>query len=91
LGSATVHFKSVIELRGIVLADEDDDMRVYSKINPKLKDSYLEVFINAEVRFIHKQAASWILAKEGNKLSADRLTRVIQMNKKRLKLIFFMH
>jgi hypothetical protein len=66
-------------------------MKVYSKINPKLKDSYFEVLINAKVRFIHKQTASWILTKEENKLSADRLTRVIQMNKKRLKLIFFIH
>ncbi len=57
-------------------------MRIYSKINPKLKNSYFEVLINGEVRFIHKQSACWTLIKAENKLSANRLTRVIQMNKK---------
>jgi hypothetical protein len=57
-------------------------MRVYNKVNTKLKDSYFEVLINGKVKFIHKQTACWILTKEENKLSADRLTRVIQMNKK---------
>jgi cobalamin biosynthesis protein CobT len=56
--------------------------RVYNNVNTKLKDSYFEVLINGKVKFIHKRTACWILTKEENKLSADRLTRVTQMNKK---------
>jgi hypothetical protein len=48
-------------------------MKVYNKVSTKSKDSYFEVLINGKVKFIHKQTACWVLTKEENKISADRL------------------
>ena len=48
-------------------------MKVYNKVSAKSKDSYFEVLINGKVKFIHKQTTCWVLTKEENKLSTDKI------------------
>ena len=56
--------------------------RIFDSINPALKNSYFQVQINNKTKFIHKQTACWLLTDKASRLSADRLSRVIETNKK---------
>ena len=56
--------------------------RIVDSINPALKNSYFQVQINTKTKFIHKQTACWLLTDKASRLSADRLSRVIEINKK---------
>ena len=76
--------------------DEDDDennrittektafegIRIKTSIDTNLRDSYFRVIINDSVKYIHKQTACWMLTEKQNRLSSDRLSRVMEMNKK---------
>ncbi|CAF4867134.1 unnamed protein product [Rotaria sp. Silwood1] len=57
-------------------------MRIFDSINPAMKNSYFQVQINNKTKFIHKQTACWLLTDKASRLSADRLSRVIETNKK---------
>ncbi|CAF2958662.1 unnamed protein product [Rotaria sp. Silwood2] len=57
-------------------------MRIFDSINPAMKNSYFQVQINNKIKFIHKQTACWLLTDKASRLSADRLSRVIETNKK---------
>ena len=76
------------------MADDDDEhaeeiqsirtffsgTRVKDKINPDSANSYFKVKINGTTKFLHKQAAVWLLTDKNNRLSADRLSRVMEAN-----------
>jgi hypothetical protein len=53
-------------------------MRVFNTIRPELKESYFQVEIFDQKKFIHKQTACWLLTENKAALSNDRLTRVMQ-------------
>ena len=55
--------------------------RIFDSINPALKNSYFQVQINNKTKFIHKQTACWLSTGKTNRLSADRLSRVVETNK----------
>ncbi|CAF3996865.1 unnamed protein product, partial [Rotaria sp. Silwood1] len=57
-------------------------IRIFDSINPALKSSHFQVQINNKPKFIHKQTACWLLTDKASRLSADRLSRVIEANKK---------
>ncbi|CAF1230955.1 unnamed protein product [Rotaria sp. Silwood1] len=57
-------------------------IRIFDSINPGMKNSYFQVQINNKTKFIHKQTACWLLTDKVSRLSADRLSRVIETNKK---------
>ncbi|CAF5155135.1 unnamed protein product, partial [Rotaria sp. Silwood1] len=57
-------------------------MRIFDSINPAMKNSYFQVQINNKTKFIHKKTACWLLTDKVSRLSADRLSRVIETNKK---------
>ena len=57
-------------------------MRIRNSIDTNLKDSYFRVTINDDVKYIHKQTACWMLTEKQNRLSSDRLSRVIDMSKR---------
>ena len=50
---------------------------VRDSINPELKDSYSVVNIEGWRKYLHKSTAVWYLTDEKHKLSADRVTRVM--------------
>ena len=57
-------------------------MHIFDSLNPALKNSYFQVQINNKTKFIHKQTTCWLLTDKASRLSADRLSRVIEINKK---------
>jgi hypothetical protein len=57
-------------------------IKIYNRIEPRMKDSYLQVKINDHQKFIHKQSACWLLTDRNNRLSNDRLSRVMQTSRK---------
>ena len=64
------------------IKNDFNGLKIRNNINPKLKDRYFKIKINDTVRYLHKQTACWILTNENGRLSADRLCRVIQTNRK---------
>ncbi len=44
--------------------------------------SYFKIRVNGVKKFLHKSTACYLLTKDNNSLSADRLSRVIQTSKK---------
>ena len=56
--------------------------RISDSINPALKNSYFQVQINNKTKLLHKETACWLLTGKASRLSADRLSRVIETNKK---------
>ncbi|CAF1114198.1 unnamed protein product [Didymodactylos carnosus] len=56
-------------------------IRLLETINPTLDDSYFDIKINDEHKFLHKQTACWFLTDKNTRLSSDRLTRVVEMSK----------
>ncbi len=44
--------------------------------------SYFKIKVNGVNKFLHKSTACYLLTKDNNSLSADRLSRVIQTSKK---------
>ncbi|CAF1479136.1 unnamed protein product [Didymodactylos carnosus] len=56
-------------------------IRLLETINPTLGDSYFDIKINDEHKFLHKQTACWLLTDKNTRLSSDRLTRV-EMSKR---------
>ncbi|CAF1129265.1 unnamed protein product [Didymodactylos carnosus] len=57
-------------------------IRLLKTINPTLGDSYFDIKINVEHKFLHKQTACWLLTDKNTRLSSDRLTRVVEMSKR---------
>ena len=57
-------------------------IKIYNRIEPRMKDSYFQVKINDNQKFIHKQSACWLLTDRNNRLSNDRLSRVMQTSRK---------
>jgi len=51
------------------------------KINPDLANSYFKVKINDTTKFLHKQSAAWLLTDKNDRLSTDRLSRVMGSSK----------
>ena len=51
-------------------------MRLFADIKQELCHTFFKVRSNNENKFLHKQAACWVLEKEKSSLSADRLSRV---------------
>jgi hypothetical protein len=51
-------------------------MRLFADIKQELCHTFFKVSSNNENKFLHKQAACWVLEKEKSSLSADRLSRV---------------
>ncbi|CAF1093520.1 unnamed protein product [Didymodactylos carnosus] len=54
---------------------------IKDKINPDLANSYFKVKINDTMKFLHKQSAVWLLTDKNDRLSADRLLRVMEDSK----------
>ncbi|CAF1501273.1 unnamed protein product [Adineta steineri] len=52
-------------------------MRMKDTIPSELANSYLKVKINDTLKFLHKQAAVWLLTDKNDRLSSDRLSRVM--------------
>ena len=52
--------------------------RVYDAIKPGVQNTYFKVSMNNQTKYLYKQSACWLLTKETNKLSNDRLLRVMQ-------------
>ena len=50
---------------------------VRDSIKPELKDSYFVVNIDGRRKYLQKSTAVWYLTDEKHKLSADRVTRVM--------------
>ena len=57
-------------------------MRIFDSINPALKNSCFQVQINNKTKSIRKQTACWLLTDKASRLSADRLSRVIETKRK---------
>ena|SRR5437868_2398907 len=55
--------------------------RVKDKINPDLANSYFKVKVNDTTKFLHKQSAVWLLTDKNDRLSTDRLSRVMEASK----------
>lgn len=54
---------------------------IKDKINPDLVNSYFKVKINDTTKFLHKQLAVWLLTDKNDRLSIDRLSRVMSASK----------
>ena len=63
----SVHNVSISVNRGIRLVDN---------VNEELSDAYFQVTINNETKYLHKQAACWLLEHDKSSVSTDRLSRV---------------
>ena len=57
-------------------------IKIHNRIDPKMKDAYFQVKINSHQKFVHKQSACWLLTDSNNRLSNDRLSRVMQTSRK---------
>ncbi|CAF2101614.1 unnamed protein product [Rotaria magnacalcarata] len=51
-------------------------MRLFDNVKQELAHSYFKVSVNKESKYLHKQAACWILEKDKTSLSSNRLSRV---------------
>ncbi|CAF1318994.1 unnamed protein product [Rotaria sordida] len=51
-------------------------MRLFDNVKRELAHTFFKVSINHENKFLHKQAACWVLEKDKSSLSVDRLSRV---------------
>ena len=51
-------------------------IRLSDAVKSELSHTFFKVNINNENKFLHKQAACWMLEKDKSSLSADRLSRV---------------
>ncbi|CAF2057856.1 unnamed protein product [Rotaria magnacalcarata] len=51
-------------------------MRLFDNVEQELAHSYFKVSVNNESKYLHKQAACWILEKDKTSLSSNRLSRV---------------
>ena len=51
-------------------------VRLFNSVKQELADSYFQVTVNKEKKYLHKQSACWFVQKEKAALSADRLSRV---------------
>jgi hypothetical protein len=56
-------------------------IRIKDKIKPDLVNSYFEVKINDTTKYLHKQSAVWLLTDKNDRLSSDRLSRVMGVGK----------
>ncbi|CAF4342676.1 unnamed protein product, partial [Didymodactylos carnosus] len=54
------------------------ETRIKDKINPDLTNSYFKVKIIDTMKFLHKQSAVWLLTHKNDRLSTDRLSRVMK-------------
>jgi hypothetical protein len=55
--------------------------RIKDNINHDLASSYFKVKINNTTKYLHKQSAVWLLTEKNDRLSADRLSRVMEASK----------
>ncbi|CAF1092861.1 unnamed protein product [Didymodactylos carnosus] len=60
-------------------------IQIKDKINTELKNSYFKIKINNTDKYLHKQSAIWLLTDKNNRISTDRLSRVIETSKKEQK------
>ncbi|CAF2861167.1 unnamed protein product [Rotaria sp. Silwood2] len=51
-------------------------VRLVDNVKEKLSQTYFQVTINKQNKFLHKQTACWLLEKDKSSLPADRLSRV---------------
>ena len=56
-------------------------MRIYSAVAEHDKHKFFKIDINGNEKFLHKQTAAWLITKNSNHLSSDRLLRVQQTAK----------
>ncbi|CAF1981539.1 unnamed protein product [Rotaria magnacalcarata] len=82
-----------IEDTDVNILDDDSDnglfttkttfsgMRLFGPVSDDLMNSYFKINLNNDVKYIHKQTASWLLTEKNNHLSVDRLNRVMEMNR----------
>ena len=56
-------------------------VRIYDDVNSSHVQHYFKINVNNQQKFLHKQTAAYILTKDKNHLSSDRLSRVQQMNR----------
>jgi hypothetical protein len=62
--------------------NEFNGINIRDKISMEQENCYFKIKINDTVKYMHKQTACWVLTEENGRLSTDRLSRVMQMNKK---------
>jgi hypothetical protein len=62
--------------------NEFNSINIRDKISMEQEKCYFRIKINDTVKYMHKQTACWMLTEENGRLSTDRLSRVMQMNKK---------
>ncbi|CAF1245709.1 unnamed protein product [Rotaria sordida] len=65
-----------------IMKNDFNGINIRDKINMEQENCYFKIKINGVVKYMHKQTACWILTEENGKVSTDRLSRVMQMNKK---------
>ncbi|CAF1530024.1 unnamed protein product, partial [Rotaria sp. Silwood1] len=59
-----------------VNASTHHGIRLVDNVKEEFAHSYFQIIINGDKKYLHKQAACWILRKDRGKLSSDRLSRV---------------
>ncbi|CAF1374797.1 unnamed protein product [Rotaria sp. Silwood1] len=61
--------------------DVFNGMRIYSTVADKDKNKFFKIEINNKIKYIHKQTAVWYLTNNNNRLSSDRLVRLVRVQK----------
>ena len=56
-------------------------MRILNSIDQAQRNSYFEVEINGNKKFLHKQTACWLVTESNHRLSSDRVSRVKQTSR----------
>ncbi|CAF2975263.1 unnamed protein product [Rotaria sp. Silwood2] len=51
-------------------------IRLVDKVKEEFAQTYFQVMINGDKKYLHKQAACWLLQKDRSSLSSDRISRV---------------
>ena len=59
-----------------------DGLNIKDSVPTDQEQSYFKIKINDMTKFLHKSTACYLLTKDNNSLSTDRLARVIQASKK---------
>jgi len=59
-----------------------DGLNIKDSVPADQKKSYFKIKINNMNKFLHKSTACYLLTKDNNSLSTNRLARVIQTSKK---------
>jgi len=59
-----------------------DGLNIKDTVPAGQEKSYFKIKINDMNKFLHKSTACYLLTRDNNRLSTDRLPRVIQTSKK---------